>query len=141
MLAGVVELEADPPSLASLLMFKLVLSPLTLLSLRMVKERISLPSSIFRFLSLFMARFLTVNVRGLRDVNKRSSFCQWLSQSTFDFACLQETHVPSSAESTSWFSPFGFQAPFLALYSSFFWFGSSVSAQVRLFLTLLAALF
>ena len=57
-----------------------------------------------------MARFLTVNVRGLRDANKRSSFLQWLSQSTVDFACLQETHVPSSAECTSWFSPFGFQA-------------------------------
>ena len=36
------------------------------------QRTVSLPSSIFYFLSLFVARFLSVNGRGLRDVNKRS---------------------------------------------------------------------
>ena len=89
------------PSLAFLLMFQLLLSPLTPLSLRIVSGRISLPSGFFCFLSLCMVRSLTVNVRSLREANKRSSFLQWLSQSTVDFVCLQETHVPSNAECTS----------------------------------------
>ena len=55
-----------------------------------------------------MVGFLTLNVNGLRDVNKRLSFLQWLSHLTIDFVCLQETHVSSCSECTSWFSPYGF---------------------------------
>ena len=57
-----------------------------------------------------MARFLTVNVHGLQDANKRSSFFQWLSQSTIDLHASKRHTFLSSAECTSWFSPFGFQA-------------------------------
>ena len=55
-----------------------------------------------------MTRFLTLNVNGLRDHNKRMSFLQWLSQLSVDFVCLQETHVSSESECSSWFSSFGF---------------------------------
>ena len=55
-----------------------------------------------------MARFLTLNVNGLGDQNKRLSFLQWLSQLSVDFVCLQETHVSSESECSSWFSSFGF---------------------------------
>ena len=52
--------------------------------------------------------FLTLNVNGLRDANKRAGLLQWLSHLALDFVCLQETHVISSDECNSWFSPFGF---------------------------------
>ena len=52
--------------------------------------------------------FLTLNVNGLRDPNKRMSFLQWLSHMAVDFVCLQETHVSSCFECASWFSPYGF---------------------------------
>ena len=52
--------------------------------------------------------FVTLNVCGLRDVNKRLSLMQWLSHLCSDIVCLQETHVTSRAEAVSWFSPFGF---------------------------------
>ena len=55
-----------------------------------------------------MTVFLTLNVNGLRDVNKRLSFLQWLSHLAVDFVCLQETHVSSCAEASSWFFPYGF---------------------------------
>lgn len=43
-------------------------------------------------------RFLTLNVNGLWDANKRMAFLQWLSNLSVDFACLQETHVLSDDE-------------------------------------------
>lgn len=52
--------------------------------------------------------FLTLNVNGLRDANKRAGLLQWLSHLALDFVCLQETHVISYDECNSWFSPFGF---------------------------------
>ena len=55
-----------------------------------------------------MARFLSLNVNGLRDVNKRMSLLQWLSQLNLDFVCFQETHVVSHSECLSWFSSYGF---------------------------------
>ena len=57
-----------------------------------------------------MASFLTINVNGLRDHNKRLSFLHWLSHVAVDFVCLQETHVSSCSECDSWFSPYGFLA-------------------------------
>lgn len=55
-----------------------------------------------------MASFLTINVNGLRDLNKRLSFLQWLSHLAVDFVCLQETHVSSCSECDAWFSSYGF---------------------------------
>ena len=56
-----------------------------------------------------MIKFFSLNVNGLRDVNKRMSFLQWLSHLSLDFVCLQEAHAVSHAECSSWFSPFGYQ--------------------------------
>ena len=55
-----------------------------------------------------MASFLTLNINGLRDANKRMAFLQWLSHLSLDFTCLQKTHVTSVAECISWFSSYGF---------------------------------
>jgi len=53
--------------------------------------------------------FVTLNINGLRDANKRAGFLQWLSHLSASFVCLQETHVSSCAEAESWFSSYGFQ--------------------------------
>ena len=55
-----------------------------------------------------LTSFVSLNVNGLRDANKRMSFLFWLSQSPVDIVCLQELHVLSCVECTSWFSAFGF---------------------------------
>ena len=55
-----------------------------------------------------MARFSSLDVNGLRDVNKPMSLLQWLSHLNLDFVCLQETHVVSHSECLSWFSSYGF---------------------------------
>ena len=55
-----------------------------------------------------MFNFLTLNVNGLRDPNKRMSLLQWLSHLSLDMVCLQETHAASCAECVSWFSSYGF---------------------------------
>ena len=52
--------------------------------------------------------FLSLNVHGIRDANKRMSLMQWLSHHRLDIVCLQETHAVSACESSAWFSPFGF---------------------------------
>ena len=57
-----------------------------------------------------MMRFLTLIVNGLQDANKRMVFLQWWSHLSVDFVCLQETHVLSVDECTSWFSSHGFLA-------------------------------
>ena len=55
-----------------------------------------------------MFTFITVNVNGLHDPNKRMSFLQWLRHLSADVVCLQECQVLSCAEADSWFSPYGF---------------------------------
>ena len=57
-----------------------------------------------------MAFFLTINVNGLHDHNKRLSFLHWLSHLAANFVCLQETHVSTCFECDSWFSSNGFLA-------------------------------
>ena len=52
--------------------------------------------------------FLSLNVCGIRDANKRMSLMQWLSHRRLDIVCLQETHAVSASESSAWFSPYGF---------------------------------
>lgn len=59
-------------------------------------------------LSSTMVAFLSLNVNGLRDVNKRIGLLQWLSHLSLDFVCLQETHILSVAEGKIWFSAYGF---------------------------------
>ena len=41
-------------------------------------------------------------------MNKRSALLPWLSHLSLDFACLQESHITSSAECDCWFSSRGF---------------------------------
>ena len=60
------------------------------------------------FTYLIMARFLSLNVNGLRDPVKRAAFLRWLLLLQADIICLQETHSSSTAEATSWFSSSGF---------------------------------
>ena len=55
-----------------------------------------------------MASFATLNVNGLPDANKRSALLHWRSNLSLDFACLQESHITSSAECDCWFSSRGF---------------------------------
>ena len=55
-------------------------------------------------------RCVTINANGIREPPKRHAFLQWLSQLTPHFACLQEAHILSCAEATSWFASSGFQA-------------------------------
>ena len=55
-----------------------------------------------------MASFLTLNVNGLQDTNKRAGLLQWLSHFSLDFVCLQETHVVSADECRRWFSSSGY---------------------------------
>ena len=43
-------------------------------------------------------RILTLNVQGLRDLNNRLVFVQWLNCVKPDIVCLQETHSTSIAE-------------------------------------------
>ena len=52
--------------------------------------------------------FLSLNVCGIRDANKRMSLMQWLSHRRLDIVCLQETLAVSASESSAWFSPYGF---------------------------------
>ena len=54
--------------------------------------------------------FVSLNVNGLRDANKRMAVLQWLGHLSVDFECLQETHSLSSDECTSWFSSYGFSS-------------------------------
>ena len=52
--------------------------------------------------------FLSLNVCGIRDANKRMSLMQCLSHRRLDIVCLQETHAVSASESSAWFSAYGF---------------------------------
>ena len=53
--------------------------------------------------------FITLNVNGLRDVDKRAGVVHWLQSlpSPVDVVCLQETHCTSVEECTRWFSATG----------------------------------
>ena len=55
-------------------------------------------------------RCVTINANGIRESPKRHAFLQWLSNLRLHFACLQETHILSCADATSWFASSGFQA-------------------------------
>ena len=55
-------------------------------------------------------QLVTLNANGLRDVNKRMSFLQWLSHLSVDFVCLQEVHVLSANEANTWFSSYGWSS-------------------------------
>ena len=65
------------------------------------------------FFTLFLMeglRCVTINVNGIREPPKRHAFLQWLSNLRPHLACLQEAHILSCAEATSWFASSGFQA-------------------------------
>ena len=53
--------------------------------------------------------FVTLNVNGLHDANKRASLLQWLSHFSASFVCLQEVHISSCLEAENWFSSYSFQ--------------------------------
>ena len=57
---------------------------------------------------IFMSFFIAIIANGLRDVNKRLPFLQWLFHLSVDCVYLRETRVSSCAECNSWFSPYGF---------------------------------
>ena len=59
--------------------------------------------SVLFFVTAF---FITINVNGLRDPVKRSSFCHWLSCLSPDVVCIQELHCVSEVEVGSWFPSF-----------------------------------
>ena len=52
----------------------------------------------------------TLNIYGLRDVNKRMGFIQWFLFQSWDILCLQECHVLSSEECAAWFSAAGYDS-------------------------------
>lgn len=53
--------------------------------------------------------FITLNINGLCDVDKRAGVVHWLQSlpSPGDVVCLQETHCTSVEECTRWFSATG----------------------------------
>ena len=55
---------------------------------------------------------LTLNCNGIRDQSKRIGLVQWFRNLpvSADVVCLQETHVSSVSECSSWFSSSGFNA-------------------------------
>ncbi len=53
-------------------------------------------------------KIATLNANGLRDPNKRMGILQWLSHLAFDIVCLQEVHVISLEECSTWFSSYGY---------------------------------
>ena len=55
-------------------------------------------------------RCVTINVNGIREPPIGHAFLQWLSNLRPHFACLQEAHILSRPEATSWFASSGFQA-------------------------------
>ena len=67
-------------------------------------------SSFFLLFLMEGLRYATINANGIRESPKRHAFLQWLSNLRPHFACLQETHILSCAEATSWFASSGFQA-------------------------------
>lgn len=78
--------------------------------------RLTVPSCLhLEFLSAPFIHFIkfnlvTLNVNGLCDPNKQMTFLQWLSHLSADFVCLQETHVVSCDECSSWFFPLGYSS-------------------------------
>ena len=55
-------------------------------------------------------KIATLNIHGLRDVNKRMSFIQWLHFVDWDVLCLQESYVTSKDECGAWFSSAGYDS-------------------------------
>ena len=60
--------------------------------------------------ALTFTNFITLNVNGLRDPNKRMALLQSLGHLSVHIACLQETHCTSSREAQQWFSSYGFSS-------------------------------
>ena len=54
-------------------------------------------------------KFVTLNVNGLRDANKRASLLHWLSHLSALIVCLQEVQVSSCSEGETWFLSHGFE--------------------------------
>ena len=52
----------------------------------------------------------TLNINGLRDVNKRMGFIQWLHLLNYDVLCLQESYIISKEECCAWFSSAGYDS-------------------------------
>ena len=55
-------------------------------------------------------KIATLNIYGLRDVNKSMSFIQWLHFVDWDVLCLQESYVTSKDECKAWFSSAGYDS-------------------------------
>ena len=63
------------------------------------------------FVALSMAiSIATLNINGLRDVNKRMGFIQWLHLLNYDVLCLQESYIISREECCAWFSSAGYDS-------------------------------
>ena len=63
----------------------------------------------FLFVLIMALSIISLNIYGLRDVDKRRGVMQWLNSlpSPVDVICLQEAHCLSEAECRSWFSSSG----------------------------------
>ena len=68
--------------------------------------------------------FITININGLRDADKRRRFLKWLSYLAPTAVCLEGTHCLSSSERLSWFSSHS------CLCSGFFGFNHSCGVPV-----------
>ena len=68
--------------------------------------------------------FISININGLRDADKRRGFLQWLSYLAPTVVCLEGTHCLSSSELLSWFSSHSY------LCSGFFGFNHSCGVPV-----------
>lgn len=64
----------------------------------------------FFHLILMALSIVSVNANGLRDLDKRSGFLQWLRSlpCPFDVVCVQEAHCISVFKCDSWFWSSGF---------------------------------
>lgn len=58
------------------------------------------------FFQLTMAVLISLNLNGLRDLQKREAVKHWLVSSPANLFCLQETHSTSEIELSSWFPSF-----------------------------------
>ena len=55
-----------------------------------------------------MFSVVSLNINGLNDRTKRTTFIHWLQCLKADIVCLQETHAASHATFRSWFSNSGY---------------------------------
>ena len=76
----------------------------------------------FPFPTCLIISLLPINAKALHDPVKRAAFIRWIHFSNLDICCVQESHIASDAELTSWFAASG--------YSTFGSHGSIKSAGV-----------